>query len=397
VDTPTNIFKQAIQYTPVGGGLALIDMARALRRRVASKNLTPEEARAEAAQLYDRARLVQDMTNQTIGLMVWLALDGLVGGEDDEELPFITGTVPFKSTRKGERDNAFAVMPAMSIRVGGLQFSYSRFEPFATVLAGMADLRVEMNRRGGFKPEVVSEFLMRFKDQINEKTFLQGVSNLLNAIEDPDRFAERLASNVATGFIPNFIRQPIREADDTLRDTNPRADDGFFTAVAKRVGYSIVPQAAPARMSVWGEEIPANRGERIGGTRITDAAFRIFDPTNATLNAEADPIDGWIYQWNLRTADSKDRVAIEPIGNSITGKVPGEKRQQQFALTVEEQAEANRNAGRMARAMLGDGWENRKLTEESAKAIRDAVSDAQTFERARLRQIKIARAMANPE
>ena len=390
IDTPTNIFKQAVLMSPLGTFISIVDGARALRRRVFAGNISKDEAKARATELYDRARLVEDVTNQTIGWMIFFAIESLVAGEDDDELPYITGTVPYKTTARGERDNAYAVMPPQSIRIGDAQFSYSRIEPFATVLASMVDFSSSI-KRNGFGSVATSEWLSRFKDAAKDKTFLQGISNLFNAIEDPDRFAERLTANIVTGFVPNIIRQPVREIDRSIRDTNPMADAGFFESVAARIGYGIMPQAAPAKMDVWGKEVPANRGQIIGIDGV-DMALRIFDPLNVQVSPPADDIDKWIFQWNRQTADSKDRIAIQPIADSIQGTVPGEKKPRKFALTPEERAEANRSAGRMARAALGDGWDKMPMTQEVAERIKDVVQQAQRFERERLRQEKMLKA-----
>lgn len=395
IDTPLNVFKQALEMSPIGGALAVIDGARALKRKVLRGSMSKEQAAEEAALLYDRARLVRDMTNQTLGVATFLALQGLVVPDEDDELPVVTGTVPYKGTKRGERDNAYAVMPAQSIRIGSLQFSYARVEPFATFLASTVDLIREMDRHGGMKPEVFSQWLMRFKDQVKDKTFLQGVSDLFNALEDPDRFAERLAANVLTGFAPNLIRQPIREMNSTIRDTNPKADEGVMTSIGRRIGYGILPQLAPAKTDVWGNEVRANRGELIGGFGATDMIFRILDPTNAQLSPKIDPLDRWIFLYNLRTADSADRISIQAIPNVLRGTVPGEKKSRTFALTPEEQAEANRLAGQQARQMLGDGWEDRAYEDRTARMIVDTIGRAQGIQREIIRNRKIAEIQAS--
>lgn len=389
VDTPLNIFKQAVEMSPLGAFLAVTDGIRSLRRRIFNGKLTKEQATAEAEAIYDRLRLIRDLTNQTIAWGAFFALQGLVGGDDDE-LPVITGTVPYKVTARGERDNAYAVMPPMTIRVGDVQFSYARVEPFATMLASTTDLLVGMKRNGGLNSKVAGETLARFKDQVSEKTFLQGVSSVLNAIEDPDRFAERLASNIVTGFVPNLIRQPLRESDAELRNQNPQAGDGFLTSLAKRVGYSLVPGKAPVKIDVWGNTIEQNRGELIGGNRATDMAFRILDPTNLQVTPEADPIDRWIFRWNLGAADPSDRVAIVPIKDSLQIRFPGEKDSVVVPLTPAEHLEVNRRAGQTARAMLGDEWDDEPLTLQAAERIKDAVKQAQTAERASLKMRKLA-------
>ena len=280
----------------------------------------------------------------------------------------------------------------MSIRIGNTVLSYRRWEPFSTVLASIADLSREIEREGGVKPAVFSKWLMGFKDQAKDKTFLQGVSGLIQSIEDPDRFFERTAANIITGYVPNIIRQPIRALDNNIRDTSPRGDQGIFEAIARRVGYSIIPQAAPIKQDVWGNDVPTRRGDPLAPP-VIDEAIRILDPSRTMRNPKADPIDVWIHNWNLRTADSSERISIQPISHTITGKLPNEKSPRRFYLSPEEQTEANRNAGRLAREMLGEGWEKKPLALDFAEQIKETVSRAQNVERARLRQKKLLEVM----
>jgi hypothetical protein len=386
IDTPTNIFKMGVEMSPLGTFVALVDATRALKRRVFTGELTKAEAEQEAAKLYDRARLVRDLTNQSIAWMAFFALEGLIEGDDDDELPIITGTVPYKTTKRGVRDNNFAVMPPTTIRIGNWQFSYNRFEPFSVALASMVDLMNIARKNGGYlAPGTMSEWMSRAKDAAKDKTFLQGISSLIDAVEDPDRFATRLTSNIVTGFVPNIIRQPLREVDTVIRDTRPKQGDGFFTSVAKSVGYSIMPGKAPAKLDVWGNEVQTVRGDLVGGTRATDLAFRIFDPSNAQVNPQADPIDRWIFRWNQQAADSDEQISIQPIFDRITLTVPGEKKPQVIPLTRDEWQQANREAGQMARKMLGDGWDQRPLDQQTAEIISKTVRDAQRTVRANLR------------
>jgi hypothetical protein len=394
IDTPTNIVKQAIEMSPLGGFLAVIDGTRALRRRYLRGNMSKAEAELAAGQLYNRARFVQDVTNQTIAWTAYFALSGLVKPDDDDEdgRPVITGTQPYKTTKRGERDNAYAVMPPQSIRIGNTMFSYARMDPFASMMAGVVDLMQEIDRNGGtLNGAAASSYMMRLKDQLKDKTFLQGVSDLLNAIEDPERFAENATANILTGFVPNIIRQPIRESDDVIRDMQPREEQGFLEAVARRIGYSVVPQMAPVKMDVWGNEIRANRGKDLLGSPVADKLRRTLDPLNSSFGADAEPIDAWIFQFNRLTSDSSDRIGLSPIPAYITGTVDGKR--VRIPLTPEEQAEANRNAGQAARSILGDDWDWKTAGTDTAlqraEMIKQAVEDAQKFERARLRAQKL--------
>lgn len=393
IDTPTNIFKESLKITPLGLALAVIDGTRALVRKVNRGDLTKEMADKEAEKLYNRARLVEDMTNQTIGIATYFAVASLLEGDEDDDRPFITGSQSYKTTQRGERDNAYAVMPPQSIRIGSMTFSYKRWEPFATVLASMVDLAKSIEVNGGFTTESASQWIGGYKDQMKDKTFLQGISSLMEAFEDPDRFLTRIATNITTGFVLNVVRQPIRTADPMMRDSTPRGENGFFGDIARGVGYSIVPALAPVKMDVWGNPIRKNRGVLLGGSQLTDSAVRILDPSNVTVNPDIDPIDRWIFRWNQMTADSKDRIAIQPISDKLTATIPGEKRQVKIQLTPEEQAEANRRAGKTARTVLGDDWEKAPFTEENAQRIIETVRQAQSMERQSLRVRKLTDAL----
>ena len=389
IDTPTNLVKLATEMSPIGAFLAVVDGTRALKQRIFRGDLTPMEAHAEAAKLYDRARFVKDLTNQTIGLAAGYALMGLVSPDpnDDSGLPIITGTVPYKTTKRGERDNAMATMPPMTIRIPGtkMMFDYSRFEPFSMAMAASVDGLVLYNRNGGMKPGVVSEWLSRFKDQMKDKTFLQGMANLTNALEDPDRFAERLTSGIVTSFVPNLIRQVVKEADPTQRNLHPKAADGFFQTLANDVGYSVHPQSAPAKIDVWGNDVPRHRGDLVGGTPTSDFLFRVIDPAKTTFSAKSNPIDLYIFNYNLQTADSAERIAINPIPDSMSIHFPGAPKPQKVALTEEQYTEVNRDAGKLAKDMLGYDWDWRNPTAEGAKRIKDAVRHAQESMEKRMR------------
>jgi hypothetical protein len=396
IDTPTNVTKQAVEISPLGGMLALIDGSRALKRRLSAGTLnadgmriSKEEAKLAAAELYDKERFVKDMTNQVIAWGLYFAISAMVEGDDDE-LPLITGTMAYTITQRGERDVAERVMPPQSIRIPGTNtfMSYSRMDPFATIMAGMVDMTRSLNREGGMNSKVATDFLVHTKNAMKDKTFLQGVSNLINALEDPSRVMERLSAGILTGFVPNLIRQPIREADMMKRDVNPRESDGLAMSVAKRIGYSIVPASAPLKIDVWGRELPANHGEMIGGHPVANAIFRTLDPTNLTVGAKIDPLDLYIFTWNNEAQDT-DKISITPIEDFVTGTVNGKSTK--FPLTVAEQTEANRRVGRQAyEFLIAQGLDHRATSKQGAELITDAFRSMQRSERERLRNEKLA-------
>jgi hypothetical protein len=392
INTPLNIFKVAIEMSPIGGMLAVIDGARALKIKLAKGNMTREQADLEASALYDRARLVKDVTNQVIALGVFYALGALVDPGDDDDLPFITGTTDWKNTAKGVRDNQARVMPALSIRIGKNNFmSYGRIEPFATAISLLIDLRLAVSHNGGYNDKSMGEFMHKVQNQLNNKTFLSGVSDIANAYTDPERFGSKLAANVATGLVPNLIRQPIREADPFIRNTKPNADDSAFAAFSKQVGYSLAPGYAPPQVDAWGNPVRRHRGDLIGGGPQTDVLVRVLDPLNLTIGATIDPVDLYIDNYN-RTAERKEQLSLEPIRRQIEASYDGRK--YKLELSQQEYTEVNERVGQQARAELGEEWDGRHPTPEGAERIKRTFRRIQDQERDRMRAEKLAEAIS---
>ena len=386
INTPLNIFKIGIEMSPVGALFSIVDASRALKERIDKKHISPQAAQAAASELYNKARLVQDLTNQVIAAGAFWALGSLVKGDDDEP-PVITGSTDWKRTSKGARDVEYRVMPPYSIRIGDSYFSYQRVEPFGTALGLLIDLRKAVETEG-MSDKALGRFLGTFINQLDNKTYLKGLSDIFNVAHDPERFGSKLVSGVVTGFIPNLIRQPIREADPYIRDTKPDQEDGFLTAVAKSVGYSLTPGYAPPQMDVWGNPVMRNNGAQLG-TPQTDVLIRVFDPLNTTIGAKIDPLDLYLFKWNSQ-AEPKDRFNMEAIQKTLQATHNGQT--YKLELTPEEHAAANRAAGQAAyEALSSTGRFTRKAkpNERDVEYAKDIVRRYQTIERDRLRAVKL--------
>lgn len=399
INTPKNLIQRGLEVSPIGLAVDIIDGMRSLKRRLYSGKLTKEESMMIAAELYNRTRFVQTLTNQTMAIMAYLAIESMVGEDDEDELgrPILTGTVPFSGTKRGERENIQVVMPAQSIRIGNVIIGYGRLDPFSTAIATLADIAHATRRQGGYNAAAVTDVIIGMKDQFKEKLFFKGLGDIIKVVEDPTRGADRLAAGYIASMVPNIVRQPIREIDPVVRDRNPRAEAGMFEAIATRVGYNLVPQLAPEMLDIWGEPIRTHRGEDLGGSRALDAAFRIFDPTNTRFGTDAKPIEVWMYHYNYSQPDSALRIGIEAYGDEVQVRVPGEIKPRQIPLTQEERAEAQRNIGRQALAILGEDWNWRKATgpeaEMRAEYIKKTFSQLRAIETARLKAKKFGEIM----
>ena len=119
------------------------------------------------------------------------------------------------------------VIPKQSIRfeIPGLDkkwWSYAGIEPFATVISTIADsLEVwDMHRRGMTKGEATKEWSLRFVGQVRDKTYLQGVGDLIRATEMRD--VSTLVARQTSTWMPNLVRKHFSSGDDVKRDWRDR-------------------------------------------------------------------------------------------------------------------------------------------------------------------------------
>jgi hypothetical protein len=287
-----------------------------------------------------------------------------------------------RSSQKGARGNAYAVMPPKSFRIGNLMGSYEGLEPFSFVLTSVIDMDNAVNHNGGVNGGALMEYLEKLPDQIKGKTMMQGLSDVIQAVEDPDNKGANYAGRVITGFIPNFVRSPIHESDPYVRDTKAKSSDSFFEHLAKTVGYALAPGSAPVMIDVWGNPIKKNRGAELFNSEIADRIFRLMTPLDLQYDAQPSDIDRYIFNYNMRTGELGQKISINPIPDHTT------RNRVKIALSPQEVEEANRNAGQAARAELGEDWDWRNPTDEGAERIKEAFRRAQQAERNRIKAEK---------
>lgn len=222
VRTPVNIAKYTLEHIP---GLALLS-------KQAKADLAVGGARAELA----KAKMAIG------GLFMFsagsLALSGRISGGGPADLDL-------KSIKMASGWQPY------SIKVGDTWVSYKRLDPIG-FLVGMAADIVE---KGGELSEVDVGTLsmatvLAFKDTFVDKTYLQGVSDFWDAMQQPDRKLESYLRKTAGGFVPFSagMGQIARMLDPTIKKLDSYKD-GIF---ARLPGFS---KDVPARRNIWGDKI----------------------------------------------------------------------------------------------------------------------------------------------
>jgi hypothetical protein len=297
VTTPANIFRTGFAKTPLGSGAMLLHAARGDYRG-------------------DASRLVHDIAEQALAWGLTALLYSLVGGGDDDELPHITGTMP-TTRRSGERAARYANLPPQSIRIGDRWYSYKRIEPMATGLVFMVDaLQAIRDARAGMDiGEALSRVLESAKAQMSDKTFMQGIGDIVKMFErgpQGNRTFVNYAENFASSFMPNAVRSTLRAADPVRRE--PHLGQGLAGG-AQAFGLNVLAGALPLADAPWGQsprlDYWGRPAEKAGGFGPkTDFLYRLLIPIDTQRVVSPTTVDRTLFNWQRIQETSGDPEEI---------------------------------------------------------------------------------------
>lgn len=224
IRTPTNIFKFAAQRTPLG--LMFKDVRANIRKGGAARDI--------------------EMGKMAFGTMVGMAAMAEAAEGN------LTGSGPAEPRARalwlasGRRPYSF--------RVGDEYISYRRIDPIGTVIGAAADFaQVAGHATREESDQIAGALVLAMRNNIEGKTFMQGVSQFFEAISDPERFMESYLANLAGSIVPAAVAQANRVNDPVLRQA-----DSIIDKIRSRVpGLS---EDLPARLNVWGEPIVLDGG-----------------------------------------------------------------------------------------------------------------------------------------
>lgn len=190
-----------------------------------------------------------------------------------------------------------------SVKVGDRWVSYNRMDPFGFTMGFAADM-AELLRRREVEPEEVDEVrevvaaaIATIANTVVNKTYMQGVAELVGALSDPDRNAMSFINSLSGSFVPSIVG---RAAQLTIEDGAPREVNTPQEAVMARLPG--LAARLPPKRDLWGDPRAASSG--FGTAFDTLTPFR-------TTRAVASPIDREIEQqgWNIERIGK--RVAFD--------------------------------------------------------------------------------------
>jgi hypothetical protein len=295
VTTLANILTTGLRKSPLG--------STALLYRVARQGLVHYEF-DKSGWTYKKTDFIGHGAEQLLAWGILFSIIPLVSADDDD-LPILTGTVPYNRGRGTARDMAFRTAPPMSIKIGGKYYSYARIEPQATMIATTVDgiNRFMEYQNGKDGSDVLGETIGMISAQLEEKTFAQGFSDIIRGVENPSEMVKWFG-NFVPSWMPNIIRNPARALDDNMRDTKIWGQGGDWWAhLSEASMYKALPVpwfATPPKVDVWGREVQKDQV-----SAASDFLWRTLVPVQAQSTDKITDPDRAIMRWNEQNPNSQ--------------------------------------------------------------------------------------------
>lgn len=222
IRTPANIMKFAAERTP------LAPLMKSVRDDIAAGGARRDMALARMS-----------FGSMAMGVVASYAAAGQItgGGPTDTALRshlYNTGWQPY------------------SIKIGDKYYAYGRLEPIGMMMGLAADAVEIMGELDEIESEkVATTVVAAISKNVMSKTWLRGLSEMVAAMDDPDRYGSKYVKNLAGTIIPTGVAQIERVVSPELSDAQSALD----SIKARIPGYS---KNLPTRRNLWGEKIQFN-------------------------------------------------------------------------------------------------------------------------------------------
>jgi hypothetical protein len=188
INTPTNILKRGIEYSPAGLG-----------------RLFTEAGKKESSSVIARA---------AIGSMAMAGFAALAANGK------LTGAAPSDAD---QRDAFYrAGKQPFSVRVGDRWVAYNQMGgPLSITMAAVAAFHDAFQQSGDVPTEKkIGQAAGVIGKSIVDASFFKGISDAIDAIREPERSADNLFSSISQGFVPlsGFLRNVAESQDEIIRD-----------------------------------------------------------------------------------------------------------------------------------------------------------------------------------
>jgi len=149
-----------------------------------------------------------------------------------------------------------------SFKVGDRFVSYLRMDPFATVMGTVADLYDFSRMAPADETDNISTSVMgaafALANNFTNKTYLQGLGDVIDGLSDPERNLPRVLQQYAGSFVPSALSQAVEASgDEYLREVG-----GMLDRIRSRTpGFA---DDLPPVRNLFGEPVRRPRGFALG-------------------------------------------------------------------------------------------------------------------------------------
>lgn len=282
VRTPTNILKYGFERTP----LAFL-----------SQKIRADIGAGGARRDLTLARI--SLGSMLMATTATLASEGYItgGGPSDPKL---------RSNLKRQGWQPY------SLKIGDTYVQFGRLEPLGTLLGMAADMSEITGLAGEeLAPEtdnLASAIVMAVSRNVTSKTWLRGLSEAIQAMEDPDRYGNRYIQNYARTLIPTGIAQVERAIDPEQEAVYSMVD-----ALKSRVPY--LSNELPPRRDQWGKPETFQYGE--GKRSWGETAFSLMSPIYISKGKDS-PIDKELTRLKVGLTHERKNQAIAGVDIELT-------------------------------------------------------------------------------
>lgn len=189
-----------------------------------------------------------------------------------------------------------------SVNVDGQWYTYNRLDPVGSLIGMSADVVGLMQESqhaddDGSADSIAAATAMAFAGNLMNKTYLSGLSSVVEALNDPTRFAQGWSQRLAGSIVPAGVAAAARLDDPYVRQVYTMMD----AIRARTPGLS---EDLPKKLDLWGRPISYESG--IG------KPFDALSPVQ-TSTAKPEPIDQELLRNEINLTPPGKRVSFNGV------------------------------------------------------------------------------------
>lgn len=214
VNTPTNIMKDAFQSTPAGF--------------IGASTAKGAFGEAERAVRYSRA-IIGSTAMATVYAMM---AQGNITGYN----PYRYGSTEANIWAKDNLE--------LGVKTPWGELSLLNYPPFSTIAKFVAGIQDTQKKFGedGVTPELLGRIALRMADTTLDESFFNGITNLQDAINDPDRSMKTFVRQIASAPIPYSGALRLANQVRGVAPTDPQTFQDYMIANLPVLGETLRPK-----------------------------------------------------------------------------------------------------------------------------------------------------------